>query len=61
MSNFVMFTPDMLERLKAATAEAVSKDKQEFEFQGVTLLVVYAKYLIEYLDEVLDQRTNEDD
>lgn len=59
-SHFIMFTPDTLERLKVAVDKAVSQDMQQFEFEGQQLLVAYAKYLIEYLDGVLEKPPGKD-
>jgi hypothetical protein len=48
----INFTPDMLARLKRTykAAEAVQADT--FIFEGRTFVLGYAKYLIEYLEEV---------
>jgi hypothetical protein len=51
----ITFTPDKLAELKDAYAKSRALGLNQFEFQGHTLLVNYAKYLIEYLD---DQFTN---
>ena len=44
------FSKARLARLKDCYASAEAEGKEEFEFDGITLLIGYAKYLIEYLD-----------
>lgn len=38
--------------LKAAYDAAVKDNKKQFTYDGEPVLVAYAKYLIEYLDEI---------
>ena len=38
-------------RLEAAYNEAVEKNEEMFSFQGHDVLVAYAKYLLEYLND----------
>ena len=47
---FIQFTPELLAELKKAYAKAVSDGKDAFMFHRQPMMVVYAKYLIEYLD-----------
>lgn len=47
----INYTPEMLQRLKAAYAEHQAKGKDAvFEFEGHEYHVGYTKYLIEYLE-----------
>lgn len=48
------FTPAKYQKLKAAYAKAQVEHKDRFYFEGNVLLVSYAKYLLEYLESVLD-------
>jgi hypothetical protein len=50
----VDFTPAKLKKLKAEYAKAKVELKDRFYFEGNVLLISYAKYLIEYLEGVLD-------
>ena len=43
-------------RLKTLYREAVKNEKISFEFEGNTLLVSYAKYLIEYLSDMYEKK-----
>lgn len=47
--KMVSFDIPKLEALEAAYKLAVSKERNEFVFDGDAYLVDYAKYLIEYL------------
>jgi len=40
-----------LENLKLARQKAIERGDDKFLFQGKAILVSYAKYLIEYLEE----------
>jgi hypothetical protein len=44
------FDKEKLNELKAAYHKAKRENLEQFDFEGQTLLVSYAKYLIEYLD-----------
>lgn len=44
------FTLDNINKLKKAYDKALLSQKVEFEFEGHTLLIGYAKYLLEYLE-----------
>ena len=45
----------MLERFKVAQQAAVSMNADTFVFDGHEFVVSYAKYLIEYLNEILHE------
>ncbi len=49
----MIWTRDLLEKLKTDTKKAEEKEKAIFVFEGQELFVPYAKYLIEYLDRLL--------
>lgn len=44
--------------LKRAYNKAVEEEAEQFTFKGATLVVGYAKYLIEYLENLLKQAKN---
>jgi len=44
------FTPQLLYELRTAYARAMSAGQESFIFHGHEVLVAYARYLIEYLD-----------
>ena len=44
------FTLDNIKKLKKAYDSAILTQNIEFEFEGHTLLIGYAKYLLEYLE-----------
>lgn len=54
MSNentvLVTFTQEKFEQLKKAYAVAVKAEQTQFTFEGNVVMVDYAKYLIEYLN-----------
>jgi hypothetical protein len=50
--KMIMWTPERLEKLRAAYNRAAKKERLEFTFGGGQYVVSYAKYLIEYLDGV---------
>lgn len=56
------FDRAMLTRLKSAYKKAVEEEKETFVFAATTchqtLVVDYAKYLIQYLDEVLAKKND---
>lgn len=49
MLNAIQVTVESLAKLKRIHNKAVKNGKAEFQFDGHTLLVSYAKYLIEYM------------
>ena len=49
----MIWTRDLLEKLKKQQAAAVDKKLMSFTFEGQEVLVAYAKYLIEYLEVTL--------
>lgn len=51
MTDMVTFTPAKLAELKRAYADARNEGYVSFMFEGRELLVSYAKYMIEYLEE----------
>ncbi len=53
----IRWTRPMLERLKVAHQAAVSTNADTFVFDGHEFVVGYARYLIEYLNEVLHEET----
>jgi hypothetical protein len=46
----INFTPDKLTQLRAKYDKARMQGHDQFKFEGETILVAYAKYLIEYLE-----------
>lgn len=48
----ITWTPEMLAQLCTAYKSACAEDKGEFTFGGNEYLTRYAKYLIQYLEEV---------
>lgn len=48
--NMIEFDRAKLARLKTAYEAAKASNMEQFEFEGHTLLVGFAKYMIEYLD-----------
>lgn len=54
--NTIYFTRTTLKALKNAYHNALIQGKEEFQFEGHTLLVSYAKYLIEYLDSEFSRK-----
>lgn len=51
----VNFTKAKLERLKKAYNQAAQSSQLEFKFEGLDYVTAYAKYLIEYLDQVFNR------
>ena len=49
----VNFTPKKRDDLRKAYNQAVEDNVTEFEFDGNTYYVAYAKYLLQHLDNVL--------
>lgn len=45
------FTPERAKKFVAARDEAVKKQQTVFQFEGQDVLVVYAKYVIEFLEQ----------
>jgi hypothetical protein len=61
MTEQIIFTPAKLAQLKCAYHNAVEMKVEQFTFEGHELLVAYAKFLIEYLengslDKVLNRK-----
>lgn len=52
----VAFTPEKLKSLKVAYQAAQAAGADSFMFEGVEILVSYARYVIEHLENVYDQR-----
>jgi len=50
----VSFTPESREELRQLYDAAVSDNKESFMFQDNEVLVGYAKYLLQYLDMVME-------
>lgn len=48
----INWTREMLARFKKRYQQAVDKSEEQFNFDGNDFVTDYAKYLIEYLDEV---------
>lgn len=46
----MLWTKDLVKELKKKYDKAVLKGEESFEFHGNFFLVVYAKYLLEYLE-----------
>ncbi len=46
----ITFTPEKLRELRTYHSMAKALGQTQFEFEGHTLLVDYAKYLIQYLE-----------
>ena len=55
----INFTPALLAKLKEQHAEAVKLGSKAFTFEGRILLVSYAKYLIEHLDNKFKEGPNQ--
>jgi hypothetical protein len=51
--KYINFTPEKLELLKNEYQKAVTTGSEVFIFEGSEVLTTYAKYLIEYLSEIL--------
>lgn len=51
MAGEILFTPELLVKLKKAYMTAVAAGKPEFTFEGHLLIIEYAEILIEGLDE----------
>lgn len=51
----ITFTPDKVRAFKRAYAEAVKQGVEQFKFEDKDFLVVYAKFLIEFLDQQFKQ------
>jgi hypothetical protein len=47
----VTFTPEKAAKLRRAYDRALRKGEDQFVFEGNVLLVSYAYYLLEYLEE----------
>ena len=52
----ITFTRESLEQLQEKYDQALLERKNSFQFEGHTLIVDYAKYLIEYLRAHFDRR-----
>lgn len=52
----VNFTPEKRDRLKHAMEGAVKRCDDKFTFDGDVYLVSYAKYVLEYLDNVFKMK-----
>lgn len=50
MTNMVEMTPEKTKALRKAYLAALEAGQETFDFEGNTLLVAYAKYLLEYLE-----------
>ena len=46
------FNEERLDNLKIAYDRAVDADKEDFWFEDAHFLVTYAKYVIEYLEQI---------
>ena len=55
----VTFTPEKLKELKKIYASTIKDGKSQFTFEGQELLVSYAKYLIQHLENVFGTGKNE--
>lgn len=51
----VSWTPESLEKFKAAWKAADDAEKESFTFDENEYLVTYGRYLIEYLDQVFGE------
>lgn len=57
----VEFTPAKLEKFRVAYAKAkLNPITDEFEFEGMTYVLGYAKYLIQYLEKQFGVETRGD-
>lgn len=55
MAGEMIFTPELLAKLKKAYMTAVAAGEPEFTFEGHLLIVEYAEYLIVHLDELFNR------
>lgn len=56
--NQLHFTPEKRDQLRIAHTAAVERGASEFEWAGATFVTDYAKYLLEYLDNVFAQQSS---
>lgn len=54
--KLVEFTPEKRDRLKHAYERAVKRGDDKFTFDGDVYLVSYAKYVLEYLNNMLKEK-----
>lgn len=57
---FIQFTPETLKAFKVAYEKARSSMAKSFEFQGETILVKYAYYMIEFAEDQLNSKKKEE-
>lgn len=58
MAGEITFTPELLAKLKKEYMAAVAAGKPEFTFEGHLLIIQYAEYLIEHLDNTFNKPAN---
>jgi len=51
MSRHLEFTPEKLEEFRKLYYKALEEETETFEFQGYPIFVLYARYMIEYLED----------
>jgi hypothetical protein len=52
----IAFTPAKRDQLRKAYDAAKAAGQDQFDFEGIELLVSYARYLLEYLDTQFQRR-----
>ena len=55
----INFTPEVRDALRKEYEAAVERGDESFEFRDVPLLTDYAKYLLEFLDDVYQRKAKE--
>jgi len=52
----ITWTPALVDEFRAVYQANI--DQELFKFHGVTFLTAYAKYLLEYLDELIEESSS---
>lgn len=56
MKEFISFTPQKYLKLKRIYKKAEKEGKEQFEFEGHTVLTQYAKYMLQYLGTKFERK-----
>lgn len=54
-NNQLVITPELYQRLKREYVKAQAEGLEVFEFEGQTLVVNYAKYMLEFLSSKMEK------